>query len=187
MTDPTRPIEIHTLEDIEKNLEKVREAARLAHEWIAKQSDNPMDFLRSVKFEKKGFHPITHHPLNLIEQINQTWTYAVALRASQILLERHPEACGLKLAPGATACQELDIMSIKQGFLGAETFAATSPASNQKIRKDIEKMKSKEALYLHRYVFFTSPTHPHTERQVKFEKGCSSIEVWSLDGRKLFT
>jgi len=174
-------IEIHTAADIEKTLDRIEEAARQAHIWIAQQSSDPMKFLRSVKFEKRGFHPITHHKLNLIEQVNQTWTYAVALYATKFLLERHPDADGFHLAPGAIACQELDIMSIKKGLVGAETFAATSPDSNSKIKKDIKKMKEKGTLYQYRYVFFTSPTHPHTERQTKLEKDCPGVEVWSLE------
>jgi hypothetical protein len=47
-----------------------------------------------MKFETVGFHPIQGHSLNLVEQINQTWTYAVALAAVRHLLEMHPEAGG---------------------------------------------------------------------------------------------
>jgi hypothetical protein len=40
-----------------------------------------------MKFETIGFHPIENHALNIIEQINQTWTYTVALAAARQLLE----------------------------------------------------------------------------------------------------
>jgi hypothetical protein len=40
--------------------------------------------------------------LNLVEQINQTWTYLVALAAAKQLLTLHPEAGGYRLAPGRT-------------------------------------------------------------------------------------
>ena len=45
-----------------------------------------------MKFETAGFHPIQGHALNVVEQINQTWTYLVALAAARHLLEMHPEA-----------------------------------------------------------------------------------------------
>jgi hypothetical protein len=32
-----------------------------------------------MKFEQVGFHPLEDRPLNIIEQINQTWTFAVAI------------------------------------------------------------------------------------------------------------
>jgi hypothetical protein len=179
-SQPSSVITIHSTEDLDTNLAMIRESARKAHEWIAEQTDDPIAFLRSVKFEKKGFHPITHRNLNLIEQVNQTWTYTVALEATRLLLERHPNAGGFTLAPGATASQELDIMSVAKGLVGAETFAATSPGSNQKMKRDLEKLKTKESVYLNRYVFFAAPTHPRQERQMKYEREYSGIEVWSL-------
>jgi hypothetical protein len=83
-----------------------------------------------MKFEQGGFHPIEGRPLNLIELINQTFTYLVALRATAWLLRRHPEAGGFKLAPGAAALMPIDIMSIVPGLVGAETFAAVHPDNN---------------------------------------------------------
>ena len=56
------------------------------------------------------------HALNVVEQINQTWTFVVALAAARHLLEMHPEAGGYVLAPGAHAAIELDIMSEAPGW-----------------------------------------------------------------------
>lgn len=64
---------------------------------------------------------ISGHALNVVEQINQTWTYVVALAAARHLMEMHPEAGGYVLAPGAHAAIELDIMSEAPGLVGAET------------------------------------------------------------------
>jgi len=172
-------ITIHTLEDIRDHVQEVREAARKAHEWIAQQSGDPIEFLKSVKFEKKGYHPVTHHPLNLIEQVNQTWTYLVALKATEILLERHSDAGGFTLAPGASVSQELDIMSIRCGLVGAETFAATSPRSNGKLVKDMGKMENRSEKY--RYIFFACPQDRYKETQRHSIHEKPGIEVWSLD------
>jgi hypothetical protein len=171
-------ITIHNFDDIEKYIQEIRVAARKAHEWIAQQNSDPIEFLKSVKFEKKGFHPTTHHPLNLIEQINQTCTYMVALYATKLLLERHPDANGFTVAPGANASQALDIMSIKSGLVGAETFAATSPKSNGKLKKDLAKMENRSEKY--RYVFFacTQEQYNVTQQHPKLEK--PDIQVWSL-------
>jgi hypothetical protein len=174
-------VKITSVEQLEAYLEKVNEAARKAHEWISKQPNDPIEFLRRVKFEKIGYHPIDGHEINLIEQVNQTWTYAVALKATRLLFERHPDAEGFTLAPGATASQDLDIMSIRTGLVGAETFAATSPGSNGKLKKDLTKLRAKERDYKHRYLFYSAPTHPTTARQFQLESGYQGIEVWSLN------
>jgi hypothetical protein len=166
--------------ELTEYMNRVKEAAKKAHQWIAQQSDEPIQFLRNIKFEKKGYHPITGEALNLIEQVNQTWTYVVALKATEYLLRRHPEAHGFLLAPGAIASQELDIMSIRPGVVGAETFAATSPGSNGKLLKDLAKLNRKEEAYLHRYVFFAAPTHPDTKQLKSYEARFPNIEVWSL-------
>jgi hypothetical protein len=171
-------ITIHNFDDIEKYIQEVRVAARNAYEWIAQHNSDPFEFMRSVKFEKKGFHPTTHHPLNLIEQVNQTWTYMVALHATKLLLEWHHDAEGFMLAPGANASQELDIMSIKSGLVGAETFAATSPKSNGKLKTDLAKMENR--LEKNRYIFFACLQEQYnvTQQHPKLEK--PDIQVWSL-------
>lgn len=130
-----------------------------------------------MKFDTIGFHPLEDRPLNLVEQINQTWTFAVALAAARLLLNLHPDAGGLKLAPGAHAYLELDIMSEVPGYLGAETFAAVNPRNNGKLAADLTKLALRAER--HRYVFFMSPMFPGSQRLPQFER--DGIEVWSVD------
>jgi len=68
-------------------------------------------------------------------------------------------------------------MSIEAGLVGAETFAATSPDSNQKMRKDLEKLKAREDRCKYRYVFYTSPTAPKTKQIETYRKNYPGIEV----------
>jgi hypothetical protein len=103
-----------------------------------------------MKFETVGFHPIQGHALNVVEQINQTWTYVVALAAARHLLEMHPEAGGYVLAPGAHAAIELDIMSEALGLVGAEAFAAVDPKNNNKLELDLQKLAARTEH--HRYL-----------------------------------
>jgi hypothetical protein len=173
-------ITITTAAELTQYSEMIKDAARKAHLWIAQQTDDPIGFLRSVKFEKIGYDPITHEKLNLIEQVNQTWTYTVALKATEHLMAKHRDAGGFTLAPGATASQELDIMSVKKGLVGAETFAATSPGSNGKLQKDLKKLHGKGGAYEFRYVFFAAPTHPTKAQITKHSSNFPGIEVWSL-------
>jgi hypothetical protein len=136
-----------------------------------------MELLRAMKFETIGFHPVGDHALNIVEQINQTFTYAVALAAARELLIRHPGAGGFLLAPGAHMTQPLDIMSEAEGLVGAETFAAVTPANNGKLAADLRKLAG--CTERHRYVFFASPRFPGTARLPRFER--DGIEVWSVD------
>ncbi len=171
-------LSINHPQQVDEALAQVREAAKNAHAWIAAQSSDPMTFLKSVKFERHGYHPIDNdRKLNLIEQINQTFTYAVALEATRLLLAWHPEAEGFRLAPGATMSQKLDVMSQKTGLVGAETFAATSPTGNRKMDKDMAKMLTHPE-FTYRYIFFASPKFNETARRERFER--SGVQVWSI-------
>lgn len=169
---------IRTIEDVDRNLSTVREAAAKTQSWLRAHSGDPMDLLRSMKFETIGFHPMADRALNVVEQINQTFTYAVALAASRELLMLHPEAGGFHLAPGAHASLPLDIMSEVDGLVGAETFAAVTPRNNGKLTGDLAKLAVRPERY--RYVFFASPRFPGVRRVEQLETG-NGVQVWSVD------
>jgi hypothetical protein len=168
---------VKSVEDVDRYLGQVRKAAVDAHAWVAAQTGDPIDFLRRMKFDRVGFHPIEGHALNMVEQINQTWTYAVALAAARQLLELHPDAGGYHLAPGAHASRPLDVMSEIDGMVGAETFAAVDPANNRKLAGDLVKMAARTEQ--HRYIFFMSPKFPGAQRLPRFER--VGVQVWSVD------
>jgi hypothetical protein len=168
---------VRNVEDIDRYLEQVRKAATDTHAWIKAQTGDQLDLLRRMKFETIGFHPIEGHALNLVEQINQTWSYVVALAAARQLLELHPDVGGYQLAPGAHASIPLDIMSEVEGVVGAETFAAVDPRNNCKLDADLVKMAARPEQF--RYVFFMSPRFPGSKRLVQFER--DGVQVWSVD------
>lgn len=168
---------VQTVQDAERHLSTLRSAADRTQAWIAAHSGDSMDLLRSLKFEAVGFHPIADRGLNVIEQINQTFTYAVALAATRVLLDLHPDAGGFVLAPGAHMSRPLDIMSVEEGMVGAETFAAVHPRNNRKLATDVAKLVSRSERY--RYVFFASPAYPGIARRPELEQG--EVEVWSVD------
>lgn len=172
-----RELVVRNTTDAERLMDLIRASAARAQAQVASLSGDPLDMLRRMKFDQIGYHPIEDRPLNLVEQINQTWSMAVAIEAAKKLLELHPEADGFRLAPGAHASLELDIMSVEPGLVGAETFAAVHPRNNRKLPADLAKLKSRPERY--RYVFFLSPIFPRTERQARFE--VPGVEVWSLE------
>lgn len=163
--------------DVSAHLELVRRSAARTKEWISSHNGDPLDLLRDLKFETVGFHPVEDRPLNVVEQINQTWTYAVALLAVRKLFELHPEVIAYRVAPGAHMSLELDIMSEEPGLVGAETFAAVNPTNNGKLNDDLAKMGSRHERF--RYVFFASPRYPGTKRLPQLER--AGVEVWSVD------
>jgi hypothetical protein len=71
----------------------------------------------------------------------------------------------------------LDVMSVREGLVGAETFAAVHPRSNRKLALDLAKMSGRAEHY--RYIFFSSPAFPGYRRLPQFESG--GVEVWSVD------
>lgn len=170
-------IEIRTTADIERNFDTLKKSASNIQQWVRAHDGEALDLLRALKFEEVGTHPVGAYPLNAIEQINQTFTFVVALKAARHLLERHPEAGGFYLAPGAHMSKPLDIMSIADGLVGAEIFAAVDPRNNRKLARDLDKLKTRHERY--RYVFFGSPMYPGEVRRESLER--DGIEVWSVD------
>lgn len=170
-------IRIRTVQDADALLSNIRSSAHKAHDWIANQTGDPLDMLKRMKFEPVGVHPIEGRPLNVVEQINQTWTYFVAAAAAKQLLALHPDVGGFHLAPGAHASLELDVMSDAPGIVGAETFAAVNPRNNRKLHLDLQKLSSRAET--HRYVFFMSPLFPQAGRHEHLER--DGVQVWSLE------
>lgn len=168
---------VRSPEEADDLMAVVRASAVRARDWMSTQTGDPLDMLRRIKFEPIGFHPIEDRPLNFIEQINQTWTFAVAIAAAKQLLQLHPDVGGFRLAPGAHASLELDIMSVQPGEVGGETFAAVTPRNNGKLAADLAKLGRRPERY--RYVFFMSPLFPGNARRPQFER--DGVEVWSID------
>lgn len=156
---------------------QVRASASRLQAWIASFGGDGIGLLRALKFEEVGFHPLEDRALNAIEQVNQIWTYLATLAAVRQLLQLHAEAGGFRLAPGAHAAQPLDVMSVSEGLVGAETFAAVHPCNNRKLAKDLAKLAGRTEA--HRYIFFASPRFPGTARLPRFERG--GVQVWSVD------
>ncbi len=170
-------LQVYNVSDIERYVDLVRDAAANVQRYITGHDLDALELLFLLKFEARGFHPISGHALNVMEQINQTWTFLAALSATRHLLEMHPEAEGFLLAPGANASIELDIMSCNPGLVGAEIFAAVDPKNNKKLETDLQKLTNRKEQF--RYVFFLSPRFPGFTRLQQFER--NGIEVWSLD------
>jgi hypothetical protein len=68
-------------------------------------------------------------------------------------------------------------MSVAEGLVGAETFAAVDPRNNRKLAGDLAKLALRHER--HRYVFFASPRFPEAGRIEALEPG-NGVQVWSV-------
>jgi hypothetical protein len=133
-----------------------------------------LQVLVNIKFQRIGCDPLdAGRPLNLMEQVNQTFTYLASAKAVKQLIEWHPTLVpfivNLGTAPGS------DIASAN-GELAAEVFAAVSTSSNRKLANDLNKVSQTSATL--KYVFFICPGIG-PGRQLKLERN-SGVEVWSV-------
>jgi hypothetical protein len=154
---------------------KLMVSAERTVKWLHDFKGEPMELLTALRFKTVGHDPLTGEPLNVVEQLNQTFTILVTLRAIERLIELHPEADGFRLALGASSGR--DIESVAQNLVAAEVFSATSPPSNQKLKKDIARLKTDTSR--HRYVFFAAPDYaPGRQRQLET---APDIQVHALE------
>ncbi len=75
MTNETGCLIVQTVPDADALMAHVRESADYVQEWLIGQTGDPLAKSRATKFETVGFHPIDHRPINVVQQINQTWTF----------------------------------------------------------------------------------------------------------------
>src|SRR6516164_4402782 len=159
-------LSIRSRADVEHYFAKIRVTAKRLQEWMRRQIDlDPIELMQQIKFYSHGYHPIDHgRRLNVIEQVNQTWTFICALTAAGLLLDLHPDAHGYRLAPDANTSLELDIMSENSRLVGTKVFAVVDPQNNKKLLNDLIKMRGRSER--HRYVFFMSPKFQTTQRLI---------------------
>jgi hypothetical protein len=80
---------IQNVADVDHYMDLLRASALHVRDWVAAQSGDPLDLLRRIKFDPIGYHPIEDRSINFIEQVNQTWTFAVALAATRGQTQPH--------------------------------------------------------------------------------------------------
>lgn len=173
--DRRRPT-IRTIADAEEMYARILDGATRTAAWLRTFDAEPMTLLRKLRFETVGHDPLTGEPLNVVEQLNQTFTILVSLRAVEKLIELYPAAGGFRLALGTSSGR--DIESVEPDLVAAEVFSATRPNSNDKLRKDIARLAGDPAR--HRYVFFAAPSYP-TGRQVHLEKDAGGVQVFAVE------
>ena len=170
-----KKIILYDEKDIEKYIELIRTSANKAKDIVddIADSNNGINVLKEIKYKQIGFDPLdSERSLNLIEQVNQTFTYLASLEAAKFLFSKHELPNGIRLNLGTLKGSDIETLD---GKIKAEVFAATSPRSNQKLKKDVSKVKSTSAQI--KYVFFSCPEIPEGPYQYKDE---TEVIIWSL-------
>lgn len=128
-----------------------------------------------MKFSGIGFDPLdSNRPLNIIGQINQSFTYLASFYALEVLFTEYPELAPFQLNLGTAPGSDIES---ECGGLAAEVFAAVAPTSNQKLKKDINKVLATDVKL--KFVFFICPNF-ELGRQPQLEK--EGVIVWALKG-----
>ena len=142
--------------DIDRYMEKILASAEETQINVCELSGNKeaMDLLYRMKFEAIGCDPLnSQRRLNLIEQLNQTFTYMASLKAARYLFANYNDLKSLTLNLGTRS--GWDIETNDDGGVIAEVFAAVSRKNNRKLEKDIKKVS--EATARRKFVFFMCP------------------------------
>ena len=150
-----RRITIASFADIERLERVVREAAAATMVSLRDLVHHGDDVgaLAEMKFKWVGHDPLApKRPLNLVEQLNQSFTYLASCAAVRWLLLHEGEHAPYHLSLGTEPGH--DIISDDQ-LVKAEVFAATHPGSNNKLKSDAARLEP--AVGVKRFVFYLSP------------------------------
>jgi hypothetical protein len=145
---------VSSLADIERLEHRVATSATETVSRLNKLLAGPaLSVLAAMKFEQSGCDPLdAARPLNLVEQLNQSFTYLATLEAAKWLMREHAAHAPFTLNLGTTPGSDIESTD---KLVCAETFAATHPDSNDKLRNDLARLRASSAT--HRYVFYLSP------------------------------
>lgn len=167
---------IVTRKEIHALIEKLEVSAAKTQSTIKNLASgkDAMTFLFECKFNQCGCNPLdSTKKLNLIEQVNQTFTYLASFKGAEYIFAHHKKVKSLTLNLGTSS--GTDIEANEDGGVVAEVFASVNPSNNQKLKNDINRISLVDAK--HRYVFFISP---------KKELGIYK-SIWDVDNVKVIS
>jgi hypothetical protein len=178
------------LKDIAAQRRKILKSIKTTHLRLEEvlESKAPEKLFYAIKFNKIGCDPLNlKKHWNLIEQVNQTFTYLVSLKAAEIL---YKECKSIEIIEFNLGTQDgFDLIGIDakgRDVVAAEVFAAVSAHNNDKLRKDIKKVMTSNAEEL--YVFFAADhvpaSNPYTGYQPQFDM--SRVKIVSIDSQALW-
>lgn len=168
---------VENIKELEQLEQKLYESMDKSLAQISSEitSSSSQMLFSKMKFGGIGFDPLdSGRKLNLIEQINQSFTYLASFYALETLFNEYSELAPFKLNLGTAAGSDIES---ECGGLAAEVFASVTPTNNQKLKKDMNKVLATNAKL--KFVFFMCPDF-ELGRQPQFER--DDVIVWALKG-----
>lgn len=168
---------VNNIKELEQLEQKLYESMDKTLYQISSEIDanTSLALFAKMKFGGIGFDPLDpKRALNIIEQINQSFTYLASFYALEVLFTEYSELAPFRLNLGTAPGSDIES---ECGELAAEVFASVTPTNNQKLRKDIDKVLETEARL--KFVFFICPNF-ELGRQPQLER--SDVVVWALKG-----
>lgn len=129
------------IEEYKKLLISSAECTKIKLQNLLNQHDGS-SVLYNMKFANCGRDPFEDRDLNIIEQLNQQFTYFTSINAVEYLLEHYPEYAPFKMNLGTMS--GYDIVSFDNNLI-AEVFSATTPSNNRKIQSDVKRLSDSKA------------------------------------------
>ena len=164
---------VNNIEELEELEQKLYESMDKTLSQISSEitSNCSQALFPKMKFGGVGFDPLnSNRALNIIEQINQSFTYLASFYALEVLFAGYPELAPFRLNLGTAPGSDIES---ECGSLSAEV----APTSNQKLKKDINKVLETNTKL--KFVFFICPNF-ELGRQPQLER--DNVIVWALKG-----
>ena len=167
MTESRKQMRFATLSDLQALQQQVLEQAERSVSELSLMCapDKALHILKALKFERLISDPIFGEKLNFIEYLNQLFTYLVCIYAGIDIMKRWPSTV---IVINFETQAGFDVAS-EDGAIVCECFAATSVKSNEKLKKDLQRVSSSGAQQ--RLVFFHTASfnldEPYIERMKK--------------------
>lgn len=166
---------INSPEELVPLADTIRRAAVATTADLATWSQRSIgiDLFQKLRFERFGRDPLDpKRRLNFVEQLNQTTSNLVAIKATEFLFEQHADCAPFILNLGAR--NGFDICS-KDEKIVAEVFAAVTPDSNDKLKKDIKRVQASMAE--HKYVIYFCPRN---KKKIEKSDGVTIVSLAEL-------
>lgn len=144
---------ISSIDDAISLRNEIIKSAEIAKSNILAAASNTsaINLMYNLKFKETGFEPLSNKPINLIEQLNQMFTYLVSIEGVVHLIKTYPQ---MSFTLNLGTASGYDIESTDKSII-AETFSSTSPKSNDKLKKDVVRLAANNTA-LHKYIFYYS-------------------------------
>lgn len=137
-----------------------------------------LDALRLMKFTKCGGDPFTGEHLNLVEQINQTFTYLVCLEAVRVLMERHPDKDAQYVVSFGSK-NGFNVMT-RDGGIVCDCFAAARPDLHGQLIREVRKVNGCAGARYKYVVYYTAESKPALLARIRLKY--PDVVVIPLDG-----